>query len=225
MKTLRRIAFSLLAALALYNLAAVIGAIIPDVGRKQTQGAGAIEVLLYTGPIHYDFLIPAVPESRAAFSFTEQQGLPVNDPRLGWFVVGWGARAFYTTMGGYGDVTAQAVWKAITGDTATIRIDSVGTLRADLDVLRLKMTGQEFSRFLLAINASFKQSGDQTRLPIDAHLTGTDIFYEAEGTFNIFITYNTWIGQILRDAGFQFGYWTPMPYAVTLSHWLWQKED
>ena len=108
--------------------------------RKQTQGAGDIEVLHYTGPIHYDFLIPAVPEARAVFSFAEQQGLPVNNPRLGWFLVGWGARTFYTTMGGYGDVTAQAVWKAITGDTSTIRIDSVGAIRTDLDVLRLKMT-------------------------------------------------------------------------------------
>lgn len=156
MKTLRRIAILLLAVLTLYNVAAVIGAIIPDAGRKQSDGMGDIEVLLYTGPIHYDFLIPAVPDARAAFSFAEQQGLPVNDPRLGWFVVGWGARAFYTTMGGYSDVTAQAVWKAITGDTATIRVDSVGALWPDLDVLRLKMTEQEFSRFLLAINASFK---------------------------------------------------------------------
>ncbi len=223
MKTLPRTAILLLAVLALYNVAAVIGAIVPDAGRKQSDGMGAIEVLLYKGPIHNDFLIPAIPEARAAFGFAEQQGMPVDDPRLRWFVVGWGARAFYTSMGEYGDVTAQALLKAITGDTAAIRIDSVGALRPDLDVLSLKMTEVEFTRFLSAINASFKQSDDQTRLPIDAQLTGTDVFYEAEGTFNIFVTCNTWIGRILRDTGFQFGYWTPTPCAVTLSHWLWQN--
>ena len=223
MKTLRFTALVLLSIFTLYNVAAVIGAVVPEAGRQQTEGKGDIEVLLYTGPIHYDFLIPAIPEARAAFGFAKQQSLPADDPRLRWFVVGWGARAFYTSMGGYSDVTAQALWKAITGDTAVIRIDTVGALRPDLDVLSLKMTEVEFARFLSAINASFKQSDDQTRLPIDAQLTGTDAFYEAEGTFNIFITCNTWISRILRDTGFQFGYWTPTPYAVTLSHWLWQN--
>ena len=223
MKTLRFTALVLLSIVTLYNMAAVIGAVVPEAGQQQTEVDGDIEVLLYAGPIHYDFLIPAIPEARAAFGFAEQQGIPVDDPRLRWFVAGWGARAFYTSMGEYGDVTAQALLKAITGDTAAIRIDRVGALRLDLDVLSLKMTEVEFTRFLSAINASFKQSDDQTRLPIDAQLTGTDVFYEAEGTFNIFVTCNTWIGQILRDTGFQFGYWTPTPYTVTLSHWLWQN--
>ena len=88
MKTLPRTAILLLAVLALYNVAAVLGAIVPDAGKKQSDGMGAIEVLLYTSPIHYDFLIPAIPEAHAAFGFAEQQGMPVDDPRLRWFVVG-----------------------------------------------------------------------------------------------------------------------------------------
>ena len=93
------------------GLALVAGALWPGpLGRVATPGEARIG--LVPGPIHTDILLPLTPVLRRDFAFLVRRGLPVDDPRARWLVVGWGAAEFHTSAGRYQDIRAGAVWRA-----------------------------------------------------------------------------------------------------------------
>lgn len=222
-KAIFRLASGIFLVLALYALAAVIGAVIP-VGSSHANDPKTVDLHLVKGPIHYDFLIPLTPEVRGRLEILTDAGVALNQPQARWLLIGWGAREFYTTTGTYADVSFGAVFRGLTGDSSVLRTDVVGPLSQDLEFPAISMTQAQFDRFLTAIEASFARTEDGVPIPIDTPgFSPTDRFFAAKGRFNVFQTCNVWIGEMLREAGVRFGIWVPLPFSVTLSYRLFQS--
>ena len=222
MRRVLRLAGLGLALVAAYLLASVLGALIPgggpDLSGPQSQTIGLIQ-----GPIHTDILLPLSPDIRSRFGFAEAAGVPLNDARAAWLLVGWGSQAFYTTAGSYSDITASAAFTAATGDAAVLRLDALGPL-PDLPTLTfLPLSDQQFQRLVTVIDATFTRDATGRVLVLNQPgFTATDAFFPATGNFNIFHTCNVWLGETLRSAGIAFGIWTPAPWSVRLSLWWHQ---
>jgi len=201
------------ATLAAYLIAAALGGLIP--GRTVDLRPGdAVEIGLLYGPIHVDFLLPATPETRAALRFAAGAGVPIGNPEVAHVIVGWGARDFYTTAGSFADITPGPTWRAVTGDASVLRVDVTGPLPAGFRPPRLRLSQAQYGTLLAAIAAT------ATGAPLaGAGFTGTDGFIEASGRFHILRTCNTWVSDMLRQAGVRAGIWTPTPYAVRLALW------
>lgn len=214
-KALRRALLLPAALLAAYLIGAAIGALLPGprADIPASGGPPGREILLISGPIHYDFLLPLDPHTRARFAFLETAGYPLP-PWAEWLVIGWGAKGFYTTVGAYSDISAAALWRGITGDAPVMHVELAGPLRDGLPLHRLSLTTAQYSALLDAIAASFARPLHRLETP---GFSQTDAFFAATGRFDIFRTCNTWISHMLRTAGLPFGAWTPTPYAVTLS--------
>ncbi len=219
MKLLWRGLGTLLALPVLYLLLAVAGAIIPG-GAANLQGAGTTRVLLASGPIHYDFLIPVTPEVRRRFGFANNAGVPVGHPDAAWLVVGWGAEAFYTTTGTLADISPNALARGVVGDRAVMHLDVAGPIADVSRLAGLDLNNAQFTALLDQFDSMFL--GDRAGAPIPLEVaghSGTDAFFAASGNFNLFNTCNVWVGQTLLNAGVPFGVWTPTPFAVRLALW------
>ncbi len=203
--------------LVLYLGAAAIGGLVPgrtaDLPLDLPPG-DEVEIGLLFGPIHVDFLLPATPRTRTALEFAGDAGVPVDAPGVAHFIVGWGARDFYTTAGTYADITPRATLRAVTGDASVLRVDVVGPIDPSADYPRLRLSQVQYNALLNAIMASV----DGEPIP-NAGFTPTDGFHEAKDRFHILRTCNTWVGRILRRAGVPVGAWTPTPYSLRLSLW------
>jgi len=200
----------------LYLAAAFVGAFVP--GRTAAVAAGDdATAILVAGPIHYDLLLPATPETLQAFAFLDDIGVPLDG--AGWIVVGWGSRAFYTATGRYQDMAFGPVMRAVTGDSAVFRFDvAYGDLAEYGEPIQL--SDAQFARLRGQILQGLQRDdAGAVNAVQSAGFTSTDIFIEAKGHFSILRTCNVWIGEILRGAGVKMGVWTPTPYAVTLSRW------
>lgn len=176
---------------------------------------------LLRGPIHYDLLLPLDPALRDRFAFAEAEGgVPLRHPQARWLLFGWGSAAFYTTAGRYADIAPGAVWTAMTGDSAVIRLDVLPDLPADQPgLVWLDLTAAEYARLLQGLETDFTRDSAGRRLPLPAALSETDGFWQAEGHFDLGRTCNVWLGQQLRAAGLPFGRWTPTVWSVNLSLW------
>ena len=153
---------------------------------------------LSRGPIHYDFLIPLSPETRAHFAYAEASGVPVSNPAAEWLVLGWGAEGFYTTAGTYSDITAGAVLRAAWGEAAVMRLDVAGNVQGVPGLTFMTLSEPQFAALLSAIDASFQQDQTATPIPLPyAGFTPTDAFFAARGDFHLFHTCNAWIGETL----------------------------
>lgn len=196
----------------LYFLVSLAGAIIPG-AHPQIDGGGPTRIGLLRGPIHYDLVLPLTADLRARFAFVEQGGVPIQDRRAQYLVVGWGAKASYTTIGSYADVNLPAVWAALTGDEAVLHVEVAGDLTNLPGLIWLTASGTQQAALIDTIASTFAST---TALP--THPFGpTDAFFPAHGRFHLFHTCNAWLGETLRAAGLDFGIWTPTPQSVTLS--------
>ena len=199
----------------LYLSAGALGGLPPGaVAVVGAQDENEVEIGLLFGPIHVDFLLPATDETRAALAPMAAAGVPVADPGVAHFIVGWGAREFYTTAGTYADITLAASARAISGDASVLRVDVVGPISPNAEYPRLRLSAAQYRALLAEIEAT--ATGPAI---LGAGFTATDGFVEAEGRFHILRTCNTWVGRVLRAAGVPMGVWTPMPYSVRLSLW------
>lgn len=193
---------------ALWFVAGLIGGVIPSVGAAPGDD---VEIRLVGTAIHYDFLLPVTPETRAAFGFAARAGVPVEAPDAAWILAGWGARDFYTATGAYSDMEIGPVWRAVSGDASVLRVEVWGDV--DLgDRPRIGLSAAQYTRLLEAIVAS-----TDGRVLESPGFTPTDRFFGGRGGFGFWRTCNVWVGEMLRAAGLRFGVWTPTPQAVRLA--------
>jgi uncharacterized protein (TIGR02117 family) len=204
-----------------YLFLAVVGAIIPGQTAPVDPGPLTREIVLRAAPIHYDILLPADDETRAAFAFAMTDGLPVDHPGLRWISVGWGSAAFYTTAGTYADMKAATIWTAASGDRSVIRLEAVGELPEAPDIRHLRVSQAQLDSLRTGILR--QMAADRRALPL-AGFSDTDVFYPASGWFDIFRTCNVWVAARLREAGIPAGIWTPAPFSLTLSLW-WRGQS
>ncbi|WBU62674.1 DUF2459 domain-containing protein [Paracoccus aerodenitrificans] len=204
---IRAVVRSVLAVLLLAVLAPLAGALIP--GRVTPVAdlddpRGPVVIGLVQGVIHTDLLLPLTPRTREDFAFV---GIA---PEAEWLAVGWGARDFYTTVGSYRDLSAGAVWRAVTGDSAVMRFVPVGPMQPPMT---MTISAASFDALLGAI----RDDTISSRPLAQDLLTQGDRYFEAAGRFSILNTCNQWISRILRRAGQEFGGWTPTTLSVRLS--------
>lgn len=202
----------LAATVLLYLAAAAAGGL---VGTPRVAD-GPVRVGLLVGAIHTDLLIPLTPEVRARLGLAAAGGVPVFDPLAEWLVAGWGARQFYTTSGTWADVTAGALFRGVTGDSAVLRLDALGRIDDFGDTAFLAMDEATLLRLVDRIMAEVPPGAPPLVHP---GFTWTDAFWPATGRFDIFRTCNVWLGEVLRAAGVPWGLWTPTPKSVRLSLW------
>jgi uncharacterized protein (TIGR02117 family) len=209
---------------ALYLMAAIYGAIIPGSATPDTSEKTR-SILLVSGPIHYDLVLPLDEMTLERFAPLAAKGIWLDHPSAEWLVVGWGAQHFYTQTRASTDLGLYALWRGIVGDSSVLRFDIAGALPDDLDARRLALTDREYATLLDEVWDSLSTGTDGQ--PINADVNGfnqSDGFFAAKGRFNILRTCNVWIGDKLRAAGLRFGIWTPMPLSVSLSFDLYQAE-
>lgn len=212
MRWLRRIGLASLLMLFGYLVAGTLGGVVPGRVAALPQGDDQ-RILLVPEPIHTDILLPLTPDLRAQFGFARGAGVPVDHPMAEWLAVGWGARAFYTTVGGYADVSAGAVWRAATGDASVIRLEAWGRIPDNHGLTEIALSDEQFAALLAAIAGSF--AGDSGPIPVNhPGFSEADAFFEARGRFSPLRTCNVWVGEILRKAGVQVGAWTPFTWSL-----------
>jgi uncharacterized protein (TIGR02117 family) len=216
-------AAALLAAVVLgYLVAGAVGGVW---GNGHAASTGEYRIGLVVGPIHTDLLIPLTPAVKTRLAFAIPDGVPLDAPGAEWLLVGWGARAFYTTAGTYADITPQATFQAITGDSAVIRLDAIGRITDFTDIPLIEMDAVQFSGLLDILVGSFAPGEAGMPVAIDhPGFTASDRFYPATGHFNILTTCNVWVGDVLGAAGIPFGRWTPTPQAMQLSLWRFHRD-
>ncbi len=208
----------------MFCVAALVGGIVPGPGHDIPDDLKTIELGLVRGLIHYDLLLPNTPQTREELGWLQPQGIDLQHPQAEWVVVGWGSRAFYTTAGTYRSVRASSVWTALTGDSAVLRLSISGGIPENMQVRTIKVTPGQYQAILTGINQSFRFGKGTQALPLPG-FSAYDRFFPASGRFSLFNTCNVWLGNLLRSAGVDFGIWTPTPFAVTLSHRLWHKDQ
>ena len=195
---------------------ALLGLLVPRSSSVSfaSGGGGTHTIFVSANPIHTDLLLPATPDLLSRFAFLGNDGLPLNDPRVGAIAIGWGGRTFYTQTPEWSDLTLEALWRSFTVDRSVLHLSLAPVITGEEPGMRaVTLSREAYEALLRFVAASFEPDGASGR---PALLPGAgygpyDRFYEAKGRFNLLFGCNTWTAAALRAAGQSTGYWTPLP--------------
>ncbi len=215
-RILRRIA----GGVVLIGLAVVAGMVVPRPlsGKPAIAATGGREILVLSNPIHTDIVLPLDDDVVGAFGDLIAAGSPLDHPDARYVVFGWGGRSFYIETPTWGDLKPMPVLKVLTLDSSVLHVDVAAQIDLDAPGVQRFSTDEEGMDRLMDFVRATLVSSDGAVQPIEGASYGaTDMFYEANGSFNVLAGCNTWTAAALRTAGVRTGWWTLLPVTLRWS--------
>lgn len=125
--------------------------------------------------------------------------------------IGYGHRDFYLDTPSWSQLSlATAADAAFGNGPALLHVEHVAAPTPGPDLAGLTLAPEEYRRLVAYLLPRFRRDPAGRTLPLPGRGYGAhDMFYEAEGGFDLVLNCNEWTGRALRAAGVRMGLWTP----------------
>jgi len=200
----------LLAFIAAYLLAAVALPLVPMNADFTECEGDCVEVYLFSNGVHLDIVLPLRNEHMDWTTRIDPGKTRSGSTRARYAAFGWGDKGFYL------DTPTWAELKASTAFVATFYLGSTAmhvtfheALREGPLCRRVHISPSAYRRIVDRIMQDFSaDASGQFQLVQGASYGHNDLFYEAEGTYGMFHTCNTWTNSVLKAGGMRACLWT-----------------
>lgn len=223
-RTLLRLAGAILAAplalVAVYCGLSVLGAllILPPGDEPRTR-----HIAVFATPIHADIILPIADEFAdwrplvRSPAFAGSQGeRDLNSDTVSHVAIGWGAESFYFNVLQLSDIrvrhAADAVW-----DTGVMHVTLWQDPATVEGVHWVSMSERGYVRLIERLQAAFVRHDGEAVPFLGRNYGPWDGFFKAVPDYSLMRTCNSWLGELLRDAGVPVGIWTPFSGLLVLS--------
>ncbi|OON67238.1 TIGR02117 family protein [Hymenobacter sp. CRA2] len=205
----------LLGALALYFTAAVTLSRIP-VRRRSPKGPQVIEAFILSNGVHTDIVLPVRTEQMDWRTMVAYADTPAADSTMDYIGFGWGDKGFYLNTPTWAELKASTAVRAMFWLSTTAMHATFHHRPAEgPECVRILLTRAEYARLIRFIKRSFEYDARGRVQHIRGYSYGAhDAFYEAEGTYNLFYTCNSWANAALKKAGQRAALWTPFDHGI-----------
>ncbi len=213
---LRRCVRVLLYFLVLFVLVILVGLIPVNNGFQPTEDG--VEITVTSTEIHADFVLPMRNET-VDWSKHLLPGDFTGDVSGATRVAfGWGNKEFYMDTRTWANLKAGAVFRAMFWPSPTcMHVFLWDDNIAFPNSRKTKISHEQYRRLVEYIQGTFRRDESGRFMCVKGRGYATnDAFYEAHGSYHVLNTCNCWVGQGLKVAGVQTGWFTPLPKTVSL---------
>jgi uncharacterized protein (TIGR02117 family) len=203
--------------LLVYLSFAFILSIIPvNKNFTETKESGIVIYLLTNG-VHLDIVVPKVSNYK-----DWREDLEINpfiDTQVNLVAFGWGDRDFYLNTPEWSDLTFSTAFNALfLKDSSAMHVSYFQYLTADKHCRKVYISNVQYLKIVNFIESSlYRNQQGQTICIENAGHNLLDQFYEANGTYHLFFTCNTWANKALKRSKLKACLWTPFDRGI-----LWQ---
>ncbi len=179
--------------------------------------SGDIPIWIRSNGVHADIVVPVQTSIIDWSELVKYEYTKGNDTTAKWVAFGWGDKGFYLQTPTWSDLKFSVAFKALTGlSDAAMHVTFYNTLAENEKCRSISISAEQYKKLVSFIRSGFDQDskGDVIHIVTDANYNDHDAFYEAEGTYSLFHTCNTWTNNALKFAGLPAGYWTPFEGGV-----------
>jgi uncharacterized protein (TIGR02117 family) len=192
---------------ATYMIMAVVLSLIP-VNRQKVPKC-ELEVYILSNGVHLEMVLPVRNEIK---DWTSEIMIDSGIVQIVRFIsFGWGDRQFFINTPEWADLTVKtAVTALFLKSPAALHVDCWSDLPVNNRCKRIPVSKDQYKIIVDYINDSFKRDSSGNTIPIrDFHYDRYDSFYEAENSYSLFFTCNTWTNRCLKVSGLKACLWTP----------------
>jgi len=182
----------------------------------QARQASAVDAYVIAYGAHTDLVFPVITAAMdwtGYFPAADFAKIPSN---ADYIAIGWGDREFYLNTPEWKDLTLPRAAGALAGMHGTL-LHVTYLRKADfLEYAHvLPLSAEQYAMLAAYVTASAPHPGGRMLAVPGKSYTPQDAFYEANGSYNMFKTCNTWVGTGLLQAGVPVSYWTPFDMLVS----------
>jgi uncharacterized protein (TIGR02117 family) len=182
---------------------------------------GDIPVYILTNGVHTDIVVPlrnsTIDWSREIkFSNTHRK-----DTLAQWLGFGWGDKGFYLETPTWNDLKFSTAFRAMFGLSHTaIHATFHNKMPLGENSRLMHLSAEQYQKLVEYIKNTLQL--DENRMPVyiatNANYSNDDAFYEANGSYSLFHTCNTWTNNALKACGQRACLWTPFDKGIFYQH-------
>lgn len=177
------------------------------------------EVTLYilTNGVHTDIVVPVRNAWMDWREVIPYANTVARDTLRQYLAMGWGDRGFYLETPTWADLKFSTAFKAATGlSRSAIHATFYRTIKEGDDCRSFTVSHEQYARLVTYITSTLKTdaNGHALYIDTDANYGKHDAFYEANGSYNVFYTCNTWANNALKSCGQKACWWTPFDKGI-----------
>ncbi|MFH7013187.1 TIGR02117 family protein [Flavobacterium sp. FlaQc-52] len=180
---------------------------------KEPDTKPEVQIFILTNGVHTDIVMPVKNDQIDWSQQVQFKNTKAADSTYNYIAMGWGDKGFYLETPDWSDLRASVALKAATGLGKTaIHATYYRQMRLGDDCKSMMISKEQYSRLITYVTASFQKDSSGNFIPIktDANYSRTDAFYEANGSYSLTHTCNTWANNALKASGQKCCFWTPM---------------
>ena len=200
----------------LYLIAALWMPFLPAHSDFQPCQKDAVEIYILSNGVHTDIVLPVKNEWKDWSTFVDPAETRSGSTSADLVSFGWGDKGFFLETPTWADLKFKTAFNALffLGNSA-MHVSFHQRLFENESCKKICISRDCYQKLSGYIEDSFEK--DISGMPLlikGACYSDNDAFYEANGTYNLFFTCNTWANSALKTAGLKACAWTPFDKGI-----------
>ncbi len=181
-----------------------------SVNEDLVENQKEIPIYILTNGVHTDIVLPIKNKHHDWTSQLKFEHIKSKDTTYQYVALGWGDKGFYLETPTWADLKASTAVKAATGlSSSAMHVTFYKNLKENKSCKKIQISLENYKKMITFINESFQtKSGEFLKIETDAVYGKHDVFYEANGSYSLFYTCNSWANQALKVANQKAALWT-----------------
>ncbi len=188
---------------------------------KHALSGNEITIYIKTNGVHTDIVVPVKTEQMDWSREIKYSNTQLTDTSAQWLAMGWGDKGFYLQTPTWADLKASVAFRAAFGlSTTAIHATFYNSLKEDSTCKKIVISKAQYGKLIAYIEKSYQNNADGHKLHIvtNANYGKADAFYEANGSYSMFHTCNTWANNALKACGQKACAWTAFDTGIFLKY-------
>ena len=181
-----------------------------SVNEDLVENQQEIPIYILTNGVHTDIVLPIKNEHHDWTSQLKFEHTNSKDTTYQYVALGWGDKGFYLETPTWADLKASTAVKAASGlSSSAMHVTFYKSLKENKSCKKIQISLENYKKLIAFINESFQtKSGEFLKIETNAVYGKHDVFYEANGSYSLFYTCNSWANQALKAANQKAALWT-----------------
>jgi uncharacterized protein (TIGR02117 family) len=215
-KWLIKIIVVLLATIILYlGISFVLGKI--TVNAMPTNAIKSIAIFIKTNGVHTDIVLPTRNNNMDWSKILQYPKVIATDTNNKYIALGWGDKGFYLNTPTWAQLKVSTAFNAAFGfGTTAIHATYYYAMPENGACKRIVISEANYKSLIAYILKSITIDTNNNGIPIitNANYGSNDAFYEANGSYSMLHTCNTWVNNALKNSQQTHCFWTPFDDAI-----------
>lgn len=180
-----------------------------------------VEIFILTNGVHTDIVMPVANAYIDWSTYFPTQNTRSKENGYQYLSLGWGDKGFYLETPTWADLkTSVALKAAFALSSSAIHATYYKEMHISETCIQLRVSGTQYKRltdFVLS-SLDFDAQGKSIWINTNAVYNDSDAFYEAQGSYSLFHTCNTWANNALKACGQKACLWTIFDTGIFLKY-------